>query len=86
MLTGVHVNALLKCNVDDLDILQGAAVEIITSYPGGEVKSINKLNAESQSVVKNIGLKNWNTVCLNNEFLALELKEASKHEIGKRNK
>lgn len=55
MLTGVHVNALWKCNVDDLDILQGAAVKIITSYPGGEVKSMNKLNAESQSVVK----KHW---------------------------
>lgn len=62
MLTGVHVNALWKCNVDDLDILQGAAVKIITSYPGREVKSINKLNAESQSVVKNIDLKNWNSM------------------------
>ena len=70
--------------MDDLDILQGAAVKIITSYPSGEVKSINKLDAESQSVVKNIGLKNWNTVCLDNEFLALEFKEEFKHEIGKR--
>lgn len=40
--------------MDDLDILQGAAVKIITSYPGEEVKSINKLNVESQSVVGSV--------------------------------
>lgn len=54
MLTGVHVNALWKCNVDDLDILQGAVVKIITSYPGEEDKSINKLNVDSQSVVGSV--------------------------------
>lgn len=40
--------------MDDLDILQGAVVKIITSYPGEEVKSINKLNVESQSVVGSV--------------------------------
>lgn len=40
--------------MDDLDILQRAAVKIITSYPGEEVKSINKLNVESQSVVGSV--------------------------------
>ena len=48
LLTGDQVNVLLKCNVDDLDILQGAAVKIVISYPSGEIKSINKLDAESQ--------------------------------------
>lgn len=40
--------------MDDLDILQGAVVKIITSYPGEEDKSINKLNVESQSVVGSV--------------------------------
>lgn len=81
----VRVNALSTCNVDDLDTLQGAAVKIIISYPSREVKAINKLDAESQSVVENIGLKNWKTTsnaCLRHEFLALELKEAFQNELG----
>ena len=81
----VHVNALSTCKVDDLDTSQGATVKIIISYPSGEVKSINEGGAESQSVVKNIGLKNWKTAsnaCLRHEFLALELKEAFTDEIG----
>ena len=40
--------------MDDLDILQGAVVKTITSYPGEEVKSIDKLNVESQSVVGSV--------------------------------
>ena len=54
----VHVNALSICKVDDLDRSQGATMKIIISYPRREVKSINEIGAESQSVVKNIGLKN----------------------------
>ena len=82
----VYVNALSTCNVHDLETSQGAAVKIIISYPSGDVKSINNLDTDSQSVVKHIALKKWNTAsnaCLRHEFLAPELKKAFKDEVGR---
>ena len=52
---------------------------------GNRARKVSGTQGSSQSVVKNIGLKNWETAsnaCLRHEFLALELKEAFKNELG----
>ena len=52
---------------------------------GNRARKVSGTQGSSQSVVKNIGLKNWKTAsnaCLRHEFLALELKEAFKNELG----
>ena len=64
---------LSKCNIDDLDILKGAAVKVVISYPSGEVSVMNKIDNERQSIIRNIALKKWANVtnaCLGHKLLA----------------
>lgn len=82
----VHCNVLSKCNIDDLDTSKGAPVKVVISYPSGEVSVMNKIDDKSQSIIRNIALKNWATVanvCLRHELLAPEFKDAFAREVGK---
>ena len=82
----VHYNTLSRCNVDDLNTSEGAAVKVVISHPSGEVTVINKIDRESQNIIKNIGLKNWKTAvntCLRHELLAPEFNEAFACEIAR---
>lgn len=71
--------------MDDLNTSGGAAVKVVISHPSGEVTVINKIDRESQNIIKNIGLKNWKTAvntCLRHKLLAPEFKEAFACEIA----
>ena len=84
--SAVHCNVLSKCNIDDLDTSKGAAVKVIISYPSGEVSVMNKIGDESQSIFRNIALKEWATVanaCLRHEPLAPKFKDAFAETHGK---
>ena len=76
---------LSKYNIDDLDTSKRAAVEVVISYPGGEVSVISKNDEEGQNIIRNIALKNLSTVvnALRHELLAPEFKDAFAREVAK---
>lgn len=82
----LHCNVLSKCNIDDLDTSKGAAVKVVISYPSGEVTVINMIDVESQGIIRNVALKNWDTVanaCLRHELLAPAFKKAFTQEAAR---
>ncbi|KAJ7385997.1 hypothetical protein OS493_012330 [Desmophyllum pertusum] len=61
LVRAVHSNVLSKCNIDDMDNTQGAAVKVVICWPNGEVAVKNTLDQENQSIIRNLALENWKT-------------------------
>ena len=50
-----------SCNGDDLDTSHGfAGIKVVICNPSGEASVKSAIDNESQRVIKNISLKNWN--------------------------
>ena len=83
----MYSHLLSRCNVDDLDTLQGsAAIKVVMCYPNGDVSVKSKFNRESQNIIQNISLGKWKTVAngsFRHKLFAPELRETFSQEIAR---